>query len=87
MKTNVPHWNIEGYGIVPRNNAAWNSLLSLVVRREGRMIEILPDTMEIGEKAVAKFGLGSTAGMTAAQKRQHQETNVERVEDQPDTSV
>lgn len=84
---NVPHWNIENYGTVSRRNVAWNTLVSLLVRRSGKPTEVKPDDMLVGEEAIARFGLGSTAGMTTKKKKQHQECKVVRVEDQEDTSV
>lgn len=84
---NVPHWNIECYGTVSRRNVAWTALVSLLVRREGKMVDVRPEDMLIGEIGTATFGLGFTAGMSKKQKRQHEETRVERVEDQPDRAI
>lgn len=84
---NVPHWDIQGYGVIAKGNAIWLSLISLLVRREGKMIEVRPDDMLVGEEAVAKFGLGSTGGMTAKQKEKHQNVKVVRVEDRENTAL
>ena len=52
----VPHWNIESYGTVSRKNTAWTLLVSLLVRRSGKMVEVMPDDMAIGEEGTATFG-------------------------------
>lgn len=48
-------WEIEGVGRVQAKNAAWFRLVSLRVRREGKLVEVIPPKMNVGEVADATF--------------------------------
>lgn len=74
---NVPHWDIEGYGAITRGNAVWLALTSLLVRREGKMIEVRPEEMLVGEIARGQFNASNVKS----------EVRVERIEDRPSTAL